>query len=77
MGEIIPSKLLSRITYTGIKSMNSQKAKQPYIRSAKKEQNQKEETRGRRRPMKNPPEDIKKWALRIAEINRITKVRKA
>ena len=28
-------------------------------------------------PMKNPPEELKKLALRIAEINRITKERKA
>jgi len=57
MGEIIPSESISRVTYTGINSMHSQKAKQPYIRSAKKEQNQKEEKRGRR-PMKNPPEEF-------------------
>jgi len=36
MGEIIPSESLSHVTYTGINSMHSQKTKQPYIRSAKK-----------------------------------------
>ena len=36
MGEIIPSESLSRVTYTGIDSMHSQKTKQPYIGSARK-----------------------------------------
>jgi len=36
MGEIIPSVSLSRVTYTGIDSMHSQKTKQPYIRSTRK-----------------------------------------
>ena len=34
MGEIIPSESLSRVTYTGINSMHSQKTKQPYIQSS-------------------------------------------
>jgi len=41
MGEIIPSESLSRVTYTGIDSTHSQKTKQPYIRSAKKNKKQK------------------------------------
>ena len=36
MGKIIPSKSLSRVTYTGIDGMHSQKTKQPCIRSARK-----------------------------------------
>ena len=36
MGEIIPSESLSRVTYTGTDGMHSQKTKQPYIRSARK-----------------------------------------
>ena len=49
IGDINPSESLSRVTYTGIKSMHSQKTMQPCY----KEQNQKEEKHGRRR-MKNP-----------------------
>ena len=41
MGEIIPSESLSRVTYTEIISMHSQKAKQPYIRSARKNRTRK------------------------------------
>ena len=40
MGETIPSEL-SRVTYTGIDSMHSQKTKQPYIRSARKNRTRK------------------------------------
>ena len=36
MGKIIPSESLSRVTYTGTDGMHSQKTKQPYIRSARK-----------------------------------------
>jgi len=36
MGEIIPSESLSRVTYRAIDGMHSQKTKQPYIRSARK-----------------------------------------
>ena len=36
MGEIIPSESLSRVIYTGIDSLHSQKTKQPYIRSTRK-----------------------------------------
>ena len=35
MGEIIPSESLSRVTYTGIDGMHSQKTKQPYIQSTR------------------------------------------
>ena len=41
MGEIIPSESLSRVTFTGIDSMHSQKTKQPYIRSARKNRTRK------------------------------------
>ena len=66
MGEIIPSESLSRVTYTGINSMHTEK----------KEQNQKKEKRGRR-PTKKPRENEEKLALRKDDINRITKERKA
>ena len=36
MGEIIPSESLSRVTYTGMNSMHSQKTKQLYIPNARK-----------------------------------------
>ena len=35
MGEIMPSESLSRVTYTGMNSMHSQKTKQPYIQSTR------------------------------------------
>ena len=41
MGEIITSESLSRVTYTGINSMHSQKTKPPYIRSARKNRTRK------------------------------------
>ena len=41
MGEIIPSESLSRVIYTGIDGMHSQKTKQPYIRSARKNRSRK------------------------------------
>ena len=41
MGEIIPSESLSRVTYTGINGMHSQKTKQPYIRSTRKNRTRK------------------------------------
>ena len=41
MGEIIPSEWLSRVTYTGINSMHSQKTRQPYIWSARKNRTRK------------------------------------
>ena len=41
MGEIIPSESLSRVTYTGINSMHSQKTKQRYIRSVRKNRTRK------------------------------------
>ena len=52
MGEIIPSESLSRVTYTGIDGMHSQKTKQPYIRSARK--NRTKEQRDSRRSSKKP-----------------------
>ena len=36
MSEIIPSESLSRVTYTGIDGIHSQKTKKPCIRSARK-----------------------------------------
>jgi len=41
MGEIIPSESLSRVTYTGIDGMHSQKTKQPNIRTARKNRTRK------------------------------------
>ena len=41
MGELIPSESLSRVTYAGIDGMHSQKIKQPYIRSARKNRTRK------------------------------------
>ena len=41
MGEITPSESLSRVTYAGIDGMHSQKTKQPYIRSARKNRTRK------------------------------------
>ena len=41
MGEIIPSESLSRVTFTGMDSMHSQKTKQPYIRSTRKNRTRK------------------------------------
>ena len=41
MGEIIPSESLSRVTYTGVDSMHSQKTRQPYIWSARKNRTRK------------------------------------
>ena len=63
MGEIIPSESLSRVTYTGIKSMHSQKTKQPYIRNAKKrnkknkKKNQTEKKKEKKKKKKNAVED--------------------
>ena len=59
MGEIIPSKLLSRVTYTGTDSMHSQKTKQPYIRSARKNRTRKKKTAVEEDPRRRP-EKIKK-----------------
>ncbi len=56
MGEIIPSASLSRVTYTGINSMHSQKTMQPYIRSDRKNRARKKsavEEVPRNRPEKN------------------------
>ena len=64
MGEIIPSESLSRVTYTGIDSIHSQKTKQPYIRSAKvKEEEKKKEKKKEKKtaveedPQKKPREE--------------------
>ena len=59
MGEIIPSESLSRVTYTGINSMHSQKTKPPYIQGTRNNRTRKkksavEEDRRKR------PEKIKK-----------------
>ena len=56
MGEIIPSDSLSRVTYAGIDGMHSQKTKQPYIRSARKNRTRKKsavEEDPRKSPEKN------------------------
>ena len=76
MSEIIPSVSLSRVTYTGINSMHSQKTKQPYIRSTRKNRTRKKKS-AVEDPQKSPKKINKKQALWIAEINRITKDKKA
>ena len=56
IGKIIPSESLSRVTYTGIDGMHSQKTKQPYIRSARKNRTRKKsvvEEDPRKSPEKN------------------------
>ena len=60
MGEIIPSESLSRVTYTGIDGMHSEKTKQPYIRSARKNRTKKKsavDEDPRKRPEKNKKND--------------------
>ena len=54
MGEIIPSVLLSRVTYTGINSMHSQKTEQCYIRSARKNRSRKKKRAVEEDPRKSP-----------------------
>ena len=76
MGEIIPSESLSRVTYTGINSMHSQKTKQPYTLSARKNRTRKKKSAVEKDPRKIPVMNKNKWALRTAEINRITPERK-
>ena len=58
MGENITSESLSRVTCTGINSMHSQKTKQPYIRTAKKNRTTKEKKRVEEDTKK--PQEIKK-----------------
>ena len=57
MGEIIPSESLSRVTYTGIDGMQSQKIKRSYIRSTRKNRTRKKksavEEDARKSPEKN------------------------
>ena len=59
MGEIIPSESLSGVTYTGINSMHSQKTKQPYIRSTRKNRARKKKSTAEEDPRKSS-EKIKK-----------------
>ena len=59
MGEIIPSESLSRVTYAGINSMHSQKTKQPYIRSTRKNRTRIKKSTVEEDPRKRP-EKIKK-----------------
>ena len=59
-GEIITSESLSRVTYTGINSMHSQKTKQPYIWSARKNRTRKKievEQDPRKSPEKNKKDE--------------------
>ena len=77
MGEIIPLQSLSHVTYTGINSMHSQKTKQPYIRSVRKNRTRKKKSAGEEDPRKRPEKIKKNEPLRKTEINRITKERKA
>ena len=59
MGEIIPSESLSRVTYREINSMHSQKTKQPYIRSTRKNRTRKTKSAVEDDPL-NRPEKNKK-----------------
>ena len=59
MGEIIPSESLSRVTYTGINIIHSQKTKQPYIRSIRKNRTRKKKSAVEEDPQKSL-EKIKK-----------------
>ena len=59
MGEIIPSESLSRVAYTGINSMHSQKAKQSYIRSANKNRTRKKKSEVEEDPGKIPQKNWK------------------
>ncbi len=59
MGEIIPSESLSHVTYTGINSMYSQKTKQPYVQSTRKNRTRKKKSAVEEDPPKSP-EKIKK-----------------
>ena len=70
MGEIIPSESLSHVTYTGINSMRYEGLKL-------KNRTRNKKSAVKDRPMKDPPQELKKLALIIAEINRNTKGRKA
>ena len=78
LGEITPSESLSRVTYTRINSMPSQKTKQPYIRStsAKTRKNRTRKKKSVEDPQKSPKKFKKKWVFWIADINRITEDRK-
>ena len=53
MGEIIPSESLSRVTYTGIDGMHSEKTKQPYIRIARKNRTKKKKSAVEEDPQKS------------------------
>ena len=59
MGEIISSESLSRVTYTGMNSMHSEKTKQPYIPSARKNRTRKKKNAVEEDPWKST-EKIKK-----------------
>ena len=63
MGENIPSKSLSHVTYTGIDGMHSQKTKQPYIQSARKN----------RTTQNWVEEDLSKFAIKQNEMKKDTK----
>ena len=75
MGEIIPSESLSRVTYTGINSMHSQKTKQPYIRNTRKNRTRERKNTVEEDPRKIPQKNLKKKKKKKkeeAEINIIT-----
>jgi len=63
MGEIFPSVSLSRVIYTGIKSMHSQKTKQPCIRSTRKNRTRKKKSAVEEAPRKCPEKTKKKEPL--------------
>ena len=77
MGEIIPSESLSRVTYREINSMHSQKTKQPYIRSTRKNRTRKKKSAVEEDPWNRPKKNKKNEPFEQLKINKITKERKA
>ena len=78
MSEIIPSVSLSRVTYTRIEGMHSQKTKQPYIRSARKNRTRKKSA-VEEDPRNSPEKNKKNEPFKLLEIakNETPKDRKA
>ena len=76
MGEIIPSESLSRVTYTGINSMHSQKTKQPYIRSVRKNRTRKKKSAVEEDPRNRHEQNKKNEPFKQLK-STVTKERKA
>jgi len=64
MGEINPSESLSRVTYRGINGMYSQKTKQPYLPSARKNRTRKKKSAVEDHSQKSPEKKFKEGALK-------------